>query len=175
MATLPSFGVATRPPLGSSASGILTIVGCCHGQPVHYEVCATVFTTKWTPQYRRPQTKMEIRLNIRCLWTCPEGTVFVAVFVRITTCNTLEVHTGHVHTFPLNTSSDQGRHPLMFSQRAPGMGGTPVIDAQLTLRFTDQLQNRQSPERRHARRSDCAFVMEGKHNLCLVGCCSLPA
>ena len=28
----------------------------------------------------------------------------------------------------------------MFSQRAPGTGGTPVFGAQLTLRFTDQLQ-----------------------------------
>ena len=50
---------------GPSVSCILTVVGCCHGQPAHYEVCATVFTTKWTPQYRRPQTKTEIRLNIR--------------------------------------------------------------------------------------------------------------
>ena len=109
------------------------------------------------------------------LWTCPEGTVFAAVFVRVTTCNTLEVHTGHAHTFPLNTNSSQGRHPLMFSQRAPGMCGTPVFGAQPTLRFTNQLQNRQAPERRHARRSDCAFVMEGKYNICLVGCCFLPA
>ena len=108
-------------------------------------------------------------------WTCSEGTVFAAVFVRITICNTLEVHTGHVHTFPLNTSSDQGRYPLMFSQRAPGTGGTPVFGAQLTLRFTDQLQNRRAPERRHARRSDCAFVMEGKYNLYLVDCSFLPA
>ena len=58
--------MATRPPLGSDASCILTIVGCCHGQLVHYKVCATVCTMKWTPHYRRPQTKMEVWLNIRC-------------------------------------------------------------------------------------------------------------
>ena len=65
MATLPSLGMATSPLLGSSASCISTVVGCRHGQSAHYEVCATVFTTKWTPQYRRPQTMTEIPLNIR--------------------------------------------------------------------------------------------------------------
>ena len=74
------------------------------------------------------------------LWTCPKGTVFAAVLVRIITCNILKVHTGHVRTFPLNTSSDQGRHPLVFSQRAPGTGATPVFVAPPHLRFTDQLQ-----------------------------------
>ena len=83
---------------------------------------------------------IEIRLNIRRPLDMSRGTVFAAVFVRITTCNTLEVHTGHVHTFPPNTSSDQGRHPLVFSQRAPGTGGTPVFVAPPHLRFTDQLQ-----------------------------------
>ena len=52
----------------------------------------------------------------------------------------MEVHTGHVHTFPLNTSLDQGRHPLVFSQRAPATGATPVFGAPPPLRFTDQLQ-----------------------------------
>ena len=74
------------------------------------------------------------------LWTGPEGTVFVAVFIRITTCDILQVHTGYVHTFHLNTNSGEGRHPLMISQRAPGMGKTPVFGALPPLHFTDQLQ-----------------------------------
>ena len=76
------------------------------------------------------------------LWTCPEGTLFAAIFVCITTCNIPQVHTGYAHTFPLNTSLGQGRHPLMFSQRAPCMNGTPVFGALHPLRFTNQLQNR---------------------------------
>ena len=58
--------MATHSPVGSSVSCTLTIVGCCHDQPARCETCAAGFTTKWTPQYRRPQTKTEIRLNIRC-------------------------------------------------------------------------------------------------------------
>ena len=175
MATLPSFGMATRPPLGSRASCILIVAGCCHGQPAHCEVCATMFTTKWTPQYRRPQTKTEIRLNIRCPLEMSRGH---RICYRICTYNYMQYTGGAYRSrahFPSHTSLDQGCYPLMFSQRAPGTGGTLVFGVRLTLRFTDQLQNWRAPERRHARRSDCTFVMEGKHNLCLVGCCSLPA
>ena len=85
------------------------------------------------------------------LWTYLEGSIFAIVFVRITTCNILKVHTGHTNTFPLNISLGQGRHPSMSSQRAPGMGGILVFGAQPTLHFIDQLQNWQAPERRHAR------------------------
>ena len=109
------------------------------------------------------------------LSTCPEGTVFAAVFIRINTCNILRVYTGYVHTFPLNPNPGQGRHPLMFSQCAPCTGGTPMFGSPPPLCFTNQLQNWQAPESRHPRQSHCAFVMEGKHNLCLVGCCSLLA
>ena len=140
MATLPSFRMATRSLLGSSASSILTIVGCCHGQPVHYEMCSTGFTTTWTPHSLQSQTMTEIRQQIWCLWTCLESTIFAAVFVHITICNILQVHTSHAQTFPLNMSSGQGRHPLMFSQLAPSTGATPVFGAQPTLCFIDQLQ-----------------------------------
>ena len=74
------------------------------------------------------------------LWTCPEGTVFAAVFIRITTCNILQLHTGDAHTFHLNTSLGQGRHPLMISQRSLGTGATPVFGAPPPLSFTDQWQ-----------------------------------
>ena len=70
------------------------------------------------------------------------GSVFAAVFVRITTCNILQMHTGKAHTFPLNMSSGLGRHPLMFSQCAPSLGGTFVFGAQPPLHFIDQLQDR---------------------------------
>ena len=56
----------THSPVGSSVSCTLNIVGCCHDQPAHCGKCSTGFTTKWTPQYRRPQTKTERRQNIRC-------------------------------------------------------------------------------------------------------------
>ena len=75
------------------------------------------------------------------LWTCLEGNVFAVVFVRIMTCNILQVHTSHANTFPLNTISHHGRHPLMFSQYALGTGATPVFGAPPPLHFTDQLQS----------------------------------
>ena len=58
--------MATRSPLGSNISCTLTVMGGCHDQLAHCEMCTAGFTTKWTPQYRRPQTKMEIRQQIRC-------------------------------------------------------------------------------------------------------------
>ena len=64
--TLPSLLMVMHSPIRSSVSCTLTVVGYCHNQPVHCETCAIGFTTKWTPQYMRPQTKMEIWQNIRC-------------------------------------------------------------------------------------------------------------
>ena len=58
--------MATHSLVGSSMSCTLTIVGCCHDQPARCETCAAGFTTKWTPQYRRPQTKTEIQQEIWC-------------------------------------------------------------------------------------------------------------
>ena len=58
--------MATHSPVRSSMLCTLTIMGCCHDQPACCEAYTAGFTTKWTPQYRRPQTKMEIRQNICC-------------------------------------------------------------------------------------------------------------
>ena len=64
--TLPSFVMVTHSPLGTTMSCTLIVMGCCHGQPAHCEICALGFNTKWTQQYRRPQTKTEIRRQIQC-------------------------------------------------------------------------------------------------------------
>ena len=68
------------------------------------------------------------------------GKIYAIVFIRIIACTILQVHISYVHTFHLNTSSGQGRHPLMISQRSPGTGVTPVFGALPPLRFTDQQQ-----------------------------------
>ena len=109
------------------------------------------------------------------LWTCTEGAVFAAVFIRITTRNILQLHTGYAHTFHLNMSSGQGRHPLMILQRSPGTGRTPVFGALPPLRFTDQRQTGRLWKEGMHDGATTTFLMEGKHNLSLVGCCSLPA
>ena len=162
--------MATHSPVGSSVSCTLTIVGCCHDQLARCETCAAGFTTKWTPQYRRPQTKTEIRLNIRCPLDMSRGH---RICCRICMYNYMQ-HTVGAYRSLAHFPSQHKLGPR-----------TPPLDVLTTCslherntcvwRFTDQLQNRQAPERRHARRSHCAFVMEGKYNLCLVGCCSLPA
>ena len=143
--------MATHSPVGSSVSCTLTTTGCYHDQLAHCETCATGFTTKWTPQYRQPQTKTETRQNIRCPLDMSRGH---RICCHICMYNYMQHTTGAyrlcTHTFPLNTSSGQGRHPLMFSQHAPCTSGTPVFGAPPPLRFTNQLQNRQAPERRHA-------------------------
>ena len=56
------------------------------------------------------------------------------------------MHTGHMHTFHLNTSSSQGLHPLIFPQLALDTGGTPVFGGPPPLRFTDQLQSSRLPK-----------------------------
>ena len=54
----------------------------------------------------------------------------------------LQVHiAGYTHTLHLNTSSSQGRHPLMISQCALGTGGTPMFGTPSPLHFIDQLKN----------------------------------
>ena len=175
MATLPSFGMATRPPLGSSASCILTVAGCCHGQPAHCEVCATVFTTKWTPQYRRPQTKTEIRQNIRRPLDMSRGH---RICCRICTYNYLQYTGGTYRSrahFPSRHELGPRTPPLGVLTTCSWHGRNTCVCCSAPSALYRSAANRQAPERRHAGRSDCAFVMEGKHNLCLVGCCSLPA
>ena len=166
---------ATRPPLGSDMSCILTVVGCCHGQLTHYEVCATVFTTKWTPQYRRPQTKTEIRLNIRCPLDKSRGH---RIGCRICTYNYVQYTEGayrsHEH-FPSQHELGPRTPPFGVLTMCSWYGRDTCVCCSAPSVLYRSVANRQAPERRHARRSDSAFVMEGKHNLSLVGCCSLPA
>ena len=40
--------------------------GATHGQPTCHETCNIVFTMKWVPQYKRPQTMTKIRQDIHC-------------------------------------------------------------------------------------------------------------
>ena len=175
MVTLPSFRMATRPPLGSSASCILTVAGCCHGQPAHCEVCATVFTTKWTPLYRRPQTKTEIRLNIRRPLDMSRGH---RICCCICTCNYLQ-YTGGTYRSRAHFRSQHElgprTPPLGVLTTCSWHGRNTCVCCSAPSALYRSAANRQAPERRHAGRSDCALVMEGKYNLCLVDCSFLPA
>ena len=83
--------MATHSPVGSSMSCTLTIMGCRHDQPAHCETCAARFTTKWMPQYRRPQTKTEIWQNIRCPLDMSRGH---RIWCRIYTYNYMQYTTG---------------------------------------------------------------------------------
>ena len=51
---LLSFLMITRSPLGSSMSCTFIVVGYYHNQLASCEMCATGFTTKCVPQYKRP-------------------------------------------------------------------------------------------------------------------------
>ena len=133
-------------------------------QSARSETCTIRFTTKWTSQYKRPQYTTEIQLNIHC-------SVFTVVFIRIPSV----VHrrcTPITCTLSLSTqSSGQGGHPLLLSQCAPSTGATPVFSALPPLHFTDSLQtSRLLKEDMQDGVTIC--LCEGKHSLCLVGCCS---
>ena len=45
--------------------------------------------------------RQEYGWKYAALWTCPEGSVFPAVFRRIITCSILQVDTGRVRTLSL--------------------------------------------------------------------------
>ena len=56
--------------------------------------------------------RQEYGWKYAALQTCPEGSIFPAVFRCIITCSILQVDTGRAHTFSLNTS---------FGQRTPSL------------------------------------------------------
>ena len=167
--------MATHSPVGSSVSCTLTIVGCYHDQPARCETCATGFTTKWTPQYRRPQTKTEIRQNIRCPLDMSRGH---RICCRIYTYNYMQYTTGAYRLrahFPSQHELGPRTPPLDDLTTCSWHGRNTCVWCSAPSALYRSAANRQAPERRHAQWSHYTFVMEGKHNLCLVGCCSLPA
>ena len=133
---------------------------------VHYKLDAIV---------RRPQYTTEIRLNIRCPLDMSRGH---RICCRICTYNYLQYTEGAYRSrahFPSQHELGPRTPPLGVLTTCSWHGRNTCVCCSAPSALYRSAANRQAPERRHAGRSDCAFVMEGKHNLCLVGCCSLPA
>ena len=172
--TLPSFVMVMRPLLGSSVSCTLTIMGCCHDQPARYETCAIGFTTKWTPQYRQSQTKTAIRQQIRCPLDMSRGQHICCHIYMYNYMQYTDAYWSRSY-FPSQHELGPRTPPLDVLTTCPWHGRNTWVWCPTPFELYRSTANRQAPERRHPQRSHRAFVMEGKHNLCLVGCYSLPA
>ena len=85
------------------------------------------------------------------LWTCPEGSVFPAVFLWTAALQYTAARQRPCAHIPCEqVPVRQGRYPLLLPQRAPLAPATPVFAAAPTHRFTDSQQNgRPSKEDTH--------------------------
>ena len=85
------------------------------------------------------------------LWTCPEGSVFPPVFLRIAALQyTAAGQRPRAHVPCEQRPVRQGRCPLLLPQRAPPLLVTPVFAAAPAHRFTDSQQNGR-PWKEHTR------------------------
>ena len=148
--TLPSFAMATHSPVRSSVSCTLTVVGCCHNQPARCETCAAGFTTKWTPQYRRPQTKPEIRQSICCPLDMSRG---CRICCRIYTYNYMQytavAYRLRAH-FPSQHELGPRTPPLDDLTTFSWHGRNTCVWCSAPSALYRSAANRQAPERRHA-------------------------
>ena len=106
------------------------------------------------------------------LWTCPECSVFTTLFIHITTRSILQDDRGQTHTFLLNTNFGSRTPQLPVVTTWYKHGRKPCFCCFGPFRFPDTLQTYTLMEE-DTHGSVTVLLLEGKHNLWLVGCGSL--
>ena len=106
------------------------------------------------------------------LWTCLECSVFTTLFIHITTRSILQEDRCQTQTFLLNMDFGSRNPQLLLSQRGTGVGRNPVSAGLAPFCFADSLQTCTLLEEDN-HDGVTALLLEGKHNLWLVGCGSL--
>ena len=92
------------------------------------------------------------------LWTCPECSVFTALFIHITIRSILQEDRGQTHTFLLNTNFGSRTPQLPAVTTWYRRGRKPYVWSSRPLLLSRLAANLHAPGRRHARWCHCAFV-----------------
>ena len=92
------------------------------------------------------------------LWTCPECSVFTALFIHLTTRSVLQEDRGQTHTFLLNMNFDSRTSQLLAVTMWYKRGRKPCVYCSGPFSLSSLATNLHAPRRRHARRCQCAFV-----------------
>ena len=108
------------------------------------------------------------------LWTCPGCSVFTALFIHITIRSILQEDRGQTHTFLLNTNFGSRTPQLPTVTTCYRRGRKPCVCCSSPFCFLDSLQTCTLLEE-DTHDGVTALLLEGKHNLWLVGCGSLLA
>ena len=91
-------------------------------------------------------------------WTCPECSVFTALFIHITTRSILQEDRGQTQIFLLNTNFGSRTPQLPAVTRWYRRGRKTCVCRSGPFSLSRLPANRHAPRRRHARRCHCTFA-----------------